>query len=61
MLSLGNTAVSSGDTHNFVSGPIAIDAGSTYTFNVTTTGAGVQSFISSGSTRSCPSPDRPRS
>lgn len=47
VLSASNTAVSNGDTHNFNSGPISLDAGTTYSFVVNTTGAGIQSFMAS--------------
>lgn len=47
VLSASNTAIAAGDTHNFASGPIDIDAGTTYTFITTTFGAGTQSFMAS--------------
>lgn len=47
ILSLSNTAVDNGDTHNFNSGPVLINAGTTYTFIATNTGAGIQSFMES--------------
>lgn len=45
VLSSGNTAVASGNTHNFVGGPISLDAGTVYTFETTTFGAAIQSFM----------------
>lgn len=45
VLSSGNTAIASGDTHNFAGGPITLDAGTVYTFEATTFGAATQSFM----------------
>ncbi len=45
VISSGNTAIASGDTHNFVSGPLALSPGVTYTFEATTTGAAIQSYM----------------
>ena len=47
ILSANNTSLGSGLTHDFVGGPIRLDAGTTYTFDVQTTGAAIQSFQSS--------------
>lgn len=46
-LSTGNTAIASGDTHAFAGGPLALSAGTTYSFNVTVSGAAVQSYMAS--------------
>ena len=45
VLSMANTSNSAGDTHAFAGGPISLNAGTTYTFETTTFGAGVQSYM----------------
>jgi hypothetical protein len=47
VLSMANTAVDNGDTYPFNGGPLLLDAGTTYSFNVTDFGAGIQSFMAS--------------
>ena len=56
VLSAANTAVMSGDTHNFNSGPVPIDAGVTYTFITEAGGAAVQSFLASWQYTAIPEP-----
>ena len=58
VLSSTNTSNNSGDTHGFNSGPIALTAGTTYSFDVQVAGAGVQAFMGSWTytTTSIPEP-----
>jgi hypothetical protein len=56
ILSVSNTAINSGDTHSFAGGPILIEAGTTYTFIATTTGAAIQSFMASWQYHAVPAP-----
>ena len=56
VLSASNTAVTNGDTHAFAGGPIAIDAGTTYTFINTAFGAGTQSHMSTWQYTLVPTP-----
>ena len=46
-LSSNNTSNNSGDTHNFNSGPISLTAGTVYSFQTETFGAGIQAFMGS--------------
>ena len=57
ILSAGNTSVGSGVTYNFTSGPISLTAGNTYSFDVQTAGAGIQSFVSSWNYTTVPEPN----
>ncbi len=45
-ISSGNTSVSSGETHLFNGGPLELLAGQTYSFEVTNSGAAIQSYVS---------------
>ncbi len=56
VLSESNSAVANGDTHAFASGPISIEAGTTYTFINTSFGAGTQSHMSSWQYTVVPAP-----
>jgi len=55
-LSANNTSNSSGDTHAFNGGTIPLSAGTTYTFEVETSGAAVQAFLGSWQYSQVPEP-----
>lgn len=56
VLSAGNDADQVAATLDFNSGPISIQAGETYTFDVTVSGAAIQSFIESWQYKIVPAP-----
>ena len=56
VLSAGNDANESGSTNAFEGGPILLEAGTSYSFVTTTTGAAIQSFMASWQYSIVPTP-----